>query len=129
MALWQGKSKRKKTGGRRWYARGKRKREIGKESVPVLMDKPKTKKARGFGKNQKIKILSTNTINVTDPATGKTTKAPFKNVIENSANPHYVRGNIVTKGAIVETGLGKAKITSRPGQDGVLNAVLIKEHK
>jgi small subunit ribosomal protein S8e len=91
------------------------------------MDKPKTKKARGFGKNQKIKILSTNTINVTDPATGKTTKASFKNVIENSANPHYVRGNIVTKGAIVDTELGKAKITSRPGQDGVLNGVLIKK--
>jgi small subunit ribosomal protein S8e len=127
MALWQGKSKRKQTGGRRWYTRGKRKREIGEEPMPVLINQPKTKKVRGFGKNLKIKILTTNTINVTDPKTGKTTPTQLKAVIENRANPHYVRANVLTKGAIVNTGLGKAKITSRVGQDGVLNGVLIKE--
>ena len=47
------------------------------------------------------------------------------NVIENKANPNYVRRNIITKGAIVETSAGKAKVTSRPGQDGVINGVLI----
>ena len=47
------------------------------------------------------------------------------NVIENPSNPHLVRRNILTKGAVVETKLGKAKVTSRPGQEGTLNGVLI----
>ena len=46
-------------------------------------------------------------------------------VIENTANPNYVRRNIITKGAIVETPEGNAKVTSRPGQDGVINGILI----
>ena len=46
-------------------------------------------------------------------------------VVENTANPNYVRRNIITKGAIVETPEGNAKVTSRPGQDGVINGILI----
>ena len=48
-------------------------------------------------------------------------------VVENPANRQYVRRNIVTKGAIVQTEIGKALVTSRPGQDGIVNAVLLKE--
>jgi small subunit ribosomal protein S8e len=48
-------------------------------------------------------------------------------VVENPANPHYVRRNILTKGAIVETEFGKARIISRPGQHGVINGVLVKK--
>ncbi|MBS3069981.1 30S ribosomal protein S8e [Candidatus Micrarchaeota archaeon] len=57
---------------------------------------------------------------------GKTKKTRIKNVLENPANRHYARENIITKGAIVETEAGKARITSRPGQDGIANAVLVK---
>ena len=46
-------------------------------------------------------------------------------VVENKANKDFVRMNILTKGAIIETDLGKAKITSRPGQSGSINAILI----
>jgi small subunit ribosomal protein S8e len=46
--------------------------------------------------------------------------------VENPANPHYVRRNIITKGAVIKTELGNAKVTSRPGQDGVVNAALIE---
>ena len=46
-------------------------------------------------------------------------------VIENTANPNYVRQNIITKGSVIETEKGKAKVTSRPGQHGVVNAVLL----
>ena len=53
----------------------------------------------------------------------------IKDVLENPANPHYVRRDIITKGAIVITDIGKARITSRPGQHGVVNAVLIEEEK
>ncbi|HJJ40868.1 MAG TPA: 30S ribosomal protein S8e, partial [Methanocorpusculum sp.] len=34
--------------------------------------------------------------------------------------------NLMTKGAVISTDLGKARIVSRPGQDGVINAVLIE---
>jgi small subunit ribosomal protein S8e len=45
--------------------------------------------------------------------------------VENQANIHYVRRNIINKGAIIETNLGKARVTSRPGQTGTINAVLL----
>jgi small subunit ribosomal protein S8e len=37
-----------------------------------------------------------------------------------------VRRNIVTKGAIIETDAGQARVVSRPGQDGQVNAVLLE---
>jgi small subunit ribosomal protein S8e len=37
---------------------------------------------------------------------------------------------VITKGAEIETNLGLARVTSRPGGDGVINAVLTgKEEK
>jgi small subunit ribosomal protein S8e len=80
---------------------------------------------RTRGGNQKVEVLMTDKINVTD-ASGKTTPAKLTNVVENPANIHYVRRNIITKGAIVETSAGKARVTSRPGQSGSLNGVLVK---
>ena len=53
-------------------------------------------------------------------------KAKLKKVIENKASRHFARMGIITKGAIIETDKGKAKVTNRPGQDGVINAVLVK---
>ena len=64
-------------------------------------------------------------VNLMDPATKKCSKAKIVNVTENPANRHYVRRNILTKGTTVKTEKGDAIITSRPGQDGVVNAVLI----
>ncbi len=67
------------------------------------------------------------TANVYDKKTKKFYKTKIKNVAENPANRHYVRRNIMTRGAIIETEKGKAVVTSRPGQDGTVNAVLILE--
>jgi len=83
------------------------------------------KKVRTRGNNRKSRIKTTNVAYVVDPKTKKTTKTEIVSVVENPANIHYVRRNIVNKGAIVETKLGKARITSRPGQCGTVNAVLI----
>ena len=52
-------------------------------------------------------------------------KAKIEIVTANPANRHYVRRNIMTKGTIIKTDKGDARVTSRPGQDGVINAVLI----
>ena len=61
-----------------------------------------------------------------DSKTGKSSKVKIKSVVENPADMHFVRRNIITKGAIIETEKGKAKVTSRPSQDGIVNAVLIE---
>ena len=125
MALWQGKSVRSKTGRRIRYSRGKRKFEIGRERHLATVDKPRLKKVRTRGNNRKTKIKTTNIAYVVDPKTKKTSKTEIVSVLENKANIHYVRRNIINKGAIVDTKLGKAKVTSRPGQSGTVNAVLL----
>ncbi|MDD5501867.1 MAG: 30S ribosomal protein S8e [Candidatus Thermoplasmatota archaeon] len=123
MALWQGRSHRKPTGGILRSNRGKRKFEVGSEAHETTIGKQKIKQVRTTGGGKKVKIAVAEIANVTDPKTGKTQKVKIKSVVQNAANPHYVRRNIVTKGAIVETEAGKAKVTSRPGQDGTVNAV------
>lgn len=125
MALWQGKSVRTKTGRRIRYARGKRKFEIGREGHLTTLGEPSHKVIRTKGDNRKTRIKTTNIAYVVDPKTKKTTKTEILTVVENKANIHYVRRNIINKGAIIDTKMGKAKVTSRPGQSGTVNAVLI----
>ncbi len=126
MALWQGKSQRKPTGGRRRYARGKRKFEISREVSPTVVAKEHASETlRTRGGNHKTRVLGALKVNLVDPKTGKSTSVDVTNVRENPANPNYVQRNFVTKGAIIETSAGRARVTSRPGQDGVINAVLV----
>ncbi|HID74081.1 MAG TPA: 30S ribosomal protein S8e [Thermoplasmata archaeon] len=126
MSIWQGRSRRKKSGGRRIYARKKRKYELGSDIVYMALGEPRKKRVRGRGGNYRYRLLRGQEANVSDPKKGTTVRVRILNVLENPANPHFVRRNIVTKGAIVETEAGKARITSRPGQDGVVNAVLLR---
>ncbi len=126
MTLWQGKSKRKITGGRRRYHRKKRKFEISQDFEKPVIGPEKRKLVRSLGGNQKIRVVSGEYANIADKK-GKVSKVKISNVIENPANPNYVQRNILTKGAKIETEMGTAKITSRPGQDGVVNAILIED--
>ncbi|MBP2030163.1 small subunit ribosomal protein S8e [Methanohalophilus levihalophilus] len=121
---YQGKSRRTATGGKRTSFRGKLKCHIGREAADPHVADTKRKSIKTRGGNRKVKLLQCNTVNVTDPATGKTTVASIENVIENKASVNYVRRNILSKGSVIQTSVGNAKITSRPGQDGVVNAVL-----
>ena len=125
MALWQGNSRRSKTGRRIRYAQGKRKFEIGREMHLTTIGEPKMKDVRTKGNNKKTRVLTANVVYVVDQKTNKTTKTEITSVVENQANIHYIRRNIINKGAIIDTKLGKAKITSRPGQSGTINAVLL----
>lgn len=127
MALWQGRSKRKITGGRYRPNKGKRKSEIGREQQITILGRETNKRVRTRGGNLKFRSLTSSVVNVYDPRSKKTLKTSIKTVLENPANPHYVRRNIITKGAIVDTEKGKAKITSRPGQHGTINAILLTE--
>ena len=125
MALWQGRSKRKPSGGMYRPIRKKRKTEIGREVQLATIGKNKTKKVRVRSAHVKIRVLSGEFVNLLDPKTGKVQKIKVTTVLENPCNPHYVQRNIITRGAVLKTELGKARVTSRPGQHGVLNAVLI----
>ena len=124
MAQWHGFSRRKSSGGRRVLSRGKRSTEISSEKQFALIGEPKRKIYRKTGGNTLVRVLSDNrcTINGKD---GKSTIANITNVIQNDANSNYIRRNILTKGAVVETDKGQVKITSRPGHDGVLNGVVL----
>jgi len=125
MAVWHGNSKRSKTGRRIRYARNKKRFEIGRELHLATIGTMKRKPIRTRGNNKKSRVLTADTAYVIDPKTNKTTKTDIITVVENSANVHYIRRNIINKGAIINTKIGKAKITSRPGQSGVINAVLL----
>ena len=127
MAISQGKSTRSPSGARLRANRGKRKSELGREPAETRLDEKRLKKIRTRGGNEKLRLSTANKINVTNPDDNTTEVVEIIGVIENSANPNYVRRNIITKGAIVETSKGNAKVTSRPGQDGVINGILIKE--
>jgi small subunit ribosomal protein S8e len=127
MALWQGDSRRSKTGRRIRYARGKRKFEIGRERHLTTIGPITLKNVRTKGNNRKMRAKTTNIAYVVDPKNNKTIKTEVISVAENRANIHYVRRNIINKGAIIETKLGNAKVTSRPGQYGSVNAVLLSK--
>jgi small subunit ribosomal protein S8e len=47
-------------------------------------------------------------------------------VTKNPANKDYERRGVISKGALVEIEAGTARVISRPGQDGSINAILIK---
>lgn len=124
MAIQKTRPKRTITGGRYKSYRKKRVYELG--SLPVLTKLASTRRisSRGVGGNIKRKILSTNVINVMGKD-GKCFQANVNTVTDSPANKHFIRRNILTKGSVVATDKGNVKITSRPGQVGTLNGVLI----
>ena len=125
MVITQSRSKRNARGGRYHSYRGKKLYEKGYEPTLTKIGKTQSKNVKGVGGNKKVKLLLTDKVNVLDPKTKKYSQSKIKAVIENPANRHFIRRNIMTKGAVIDTEAGKAKITSRPGQDGTINAVLI----
>lgn len=121
----QGRSPRKRTGGRRRRARKKRLHELGREPTETRVGERRFKTVDARGDTEKVRAIAAETANVaTDDGT---VAAEIENVAENPANPNYARRNIITRGAVLETTAGRARVTSRPGQDGQVNAVLLGE--
>ncbi len=117
--------KRKLTGGKKRAYRSKKKYEQGGYPAETILGEPRRKISRGLGGNTKVKVLSDKYASVTDPKSGKTEKTEITRVVRNGANVDYNRRGVITKGAEIETTLGLAKVTSRPGNDGIINAVLM----
>ena len=99
---------------------------MGSDPAETVVGEPRIRKTRGRGGNMKLRTLAVNYANVTNPATGKTQKTEIRGVVRNPANVDYQRRGVITKGAILDTPLGQALVTSRPGQHGIVNAVLIQ---
>ena len=77
------------------------------------------------GGTKKVRLDVSLFANVVMPD-GKSKKMRILNVVDNPGNRHYSRENVVTHGSIILVEGGKAKVMSRPGQDGVVNAVFLK---
>ncbi len=125
MTQWQLPSKKKITGGAIKKNYKKTRAQRGRDFLPAHIGKTRVKLTRVRGGNTKAVILLVETANVV--VDGKHKIAKIISVAENKADSQFVRRNIITKGAIIETNLGKARVTSRPGQDGIVNAVLLKK--
>ncbi len=124
MTKWQLRSKRKPTGKLRKKLRKRKKYQRGRDYSPTHLGEKKVVKLRTKGGSRKLLALSANIANVTSGS--KSQKTKIISVMENPANPQLVRRSIITKGTIINTELGKARVTSRPGRDGVVNAVIIE---
>ena len=127
MAITQTESKRKFTGGLLKKYRKKKKRDFGSDFLPVKIGKERKKTVRGLSNNMKQRLLETSKVNVFDKKTGKAQMTKILDVKDNTANPNFIRMGIITKGAVIQTEAGLAKVISRPGQHGVINAVLVEK--
>lgn len=114
---------RKITGGKYLKRRKKKKYENPGQKKIVKLGKEKRKVIKTRGGNKKVFLFSGKIINVNQK--GKTKKTEIKNVLETPSDKFFARQNILTKGTIVETELGKVRITNRPSQEGVINGILV----
>jgi small subunit ribosomal protein S8e len=118
------RSEKTRTGGRRRPVRKKQKHEQGSAPTETTVGEDELKVAETRGGTTKVRAVSRSVASVaTDDGVER---ADVEDVVENPSNPNYVRRNIVTKGAVVETSVGTARVTSRPGQDGQVNAELLE---
>ena len=125
MALSQARPRRKQTGARYKDYRKKKQHELGREPSFTKLGKKRVQIIRTMGANRKLRMLGSDTANLFDPKSKSFRQIKIKTITDNPANRHFIRRNIMTKGSVIDTELGKARITSRPGQDGIVNAVLI----
>jgi small subunit ribosomal protein S8e len=128
MPIYHSNDLKKISGGVKRPHRKRRKYELGSFPTETILDvKEKRVAKRARGGNIKIKLRRAVYANVYNPNENKSIKARIIRVEKTPANPDYARRQIIVKGSIIETEIGKAIVTSRPGQDGIINAVLIEE--
>lgn len=132
MTQWHVKSKKKPSGGfrnsinrsgKRLYLRG------GDPTHTIASKTQQKKKVRVRGRIHKHRIQKASHALVSDQKAKKTFKAEILSEVANDANKQFVRRNVLTKGGIIKVShTGKelfARITSRPGQTGNVQAILV----
>ena len=90
----------------------------------TLIGKNKVNLYKATGGEVKRSLIRAEEANVFDGSKHK--KVKILSVVDNKANRHFIRRNIITKGAVLKTELGDAVVVNRPGQEGHINATLLK---
>ncbi|MCS7095362.1 MAG: 30S ribosomal protein S8e [Thaumarchaeota archaeon] len=116
--------KRKKTGGRKGAHRKRRRFERGRDPLLPTVGEDEKLIERTRGGNFKVRVRYAKHANVFDGS--KTVYVEILKVVQNPANPDFTRMGVLTKGALIETPIGTARVTSKPSIDGVVNAVLVQ---
>jgi len=114
------------TGGRRVPLRTRRKYELDRYPNEPVNGAQLTITRRVRGNNRKTALKSIDFVNLST-GDAKVKKTKIIKVLDNTTNNDYKRRGIITKGAILETQEGKCKVVSKPGQNGIVNAILLKE--
>jgi len=114
----------KVTGGRRHPLRSRRKYEMDRFPNEALIGEQITITRKVRGKNVKTAIKTIDSVNLAIDS--KIKRVKIIKVLENATNNDYQRRGIISKGAILETEEGKCRVVSRPGQNGTVNAILVK---
>jgi small subunit ribosomal protein S8e len=127
LSVYQGRDWRKENGKRLKPYRKKRRYEYGRFPILTKIGEEEIRYAvRVRGGNIKIKAKKVLYANVYDPEEKKIKKVKILEVIKNPSDRKLDRLKVITKNTIIRTEIGEAKVTSRPGQDGVINAILLK---
>jgi len=130
LSVYQGRDWRKKTGKKLKPNRKKRKYEYGRYPIltRIATSNEEVRYAiRTKGGGIKIKAKGVLYANVLNPETKEIKKVRILEVLENPSDRNLNRMKVITKNTKIKTELGIAVVTSRPGQDGVINAILLKE--
>ena len=118
------KKGRKSSGGKYIKRRKKKLFERPGQKRVVKLGEEKRKIKNTKGRNKKTFLFAAKLVNV--KSKDKMKKVEIKNVLETPSNRFLARQNVITKGTIVDTELGKVKITNRPSQEGNINGILIQ---
>ena len=130
MGVYHERDRKKLSGGKRRYNyKAKRRALSGRYFVPTVLaaevEKEERRKLRIRGGGFKLRLKKAVYANVIEKKSGRAFRAKILEVSETPANREYKRRNIITKGTVIKTEKGSAVVVSRPGQDGVINAVLV----
>ena len=113
--------KRKHTGGLIKHTRSRRSDEKDSFSVDTLLGDHSIRVKNSRGGNVKISLVSDNFVNVIDKSNNSIKKVAINRVLKNPSNRDYERRGVITRGAILDTELGKVRVLSRPGQSGIID--------
>ena len=113
------------TGGIRHPLKTRQKFQTDRYPNEALMGDQETRTRKTRGNNRKTGLKTASHVNlVLDNA--KTKRSKIIMFLENQTNNDYQRRGVITKGAVIETEDGNCKVISRPGQCGIINAILLK---
>ncbi|AFA38414.1 ribosomal protein S8.e [Pyrobaculum oguniense TE7] len=127
-AYYKGGDLKKPSGGKKRKVRRTKKKALGggPPQIPKLGEEDVRFVERVRGGNIKVRLREAKYANVYIPKEKRYVKAKILSIVETPANPDFARRNYMVKGAVIRTEVGKAVITSQPGQHGVINAILIE---